>query len=359
MKHWQETHRVFDEIAALAAQGRCSALAMIVGLEGSAYRRPGAKLLVRDDGTMIGNVSGGCLENDVREVALKAMKNRRPQMPHYDTTGAEDVIWGMGVGCNGKVDILVVPFASADDVVQSIRDLLKGDLPFAISAVVAPRDKAGRLFVRGRGGTIGTTGAAVLDREIADGIARQLNARESAVFTCGEVRVFTEVLVPPPDVVIIGAGDDSIPLVRLATESGFRVTLVDHRKAYLTPERFPDAIRLVEARAEDPVRLPASANTLVVVKAHILVQDRAWVQRYASTPVPYIGLLGSRSRRDEILGSLTPEQRGRVYGPVGLDLGAEGPEQVAVSIVAELMAVRARRAPVHLRDRSKGIHAPP
>jgi xanthine dehydrogenase accessory factor len=357
MKHWQETYRVFEEIAKLAVAGRPSALAMIVRLEGSAYRQPGAKLLVRDDGTMIGNVSGGCLENDVREMGLKAMRSGAPQMPHYDTSGNEDIIWGMGVGCNGKVDILVIPFTAAGDVVQSVRDLLKGDEPFAISAVIAPRERAGRLLVSGRGGNLGTTGAAALDVEAAAGAARQLAQRKSGLYICGDVQIFTEVLLPPPDAVIIGAGDDSIPLVRLAADCGFRVTLVDHRPAFLTKERFPDAIRLVPARPEDVVRLPASANTLVVVKAHILVQDRAWVQRYASTPVPYIGLLGSRSRREEVLGSLTPEQRGRVYGPVGLDLGAEGPEQVAVSIAAELMAVWAKRAPGHLRDRKQSIHA--
>ncbi len=357
MKHWQETYRVFEEIARLSAEGRPSALAMIVRLEGSAYRQPGAKLLIRDDGTMIGNVSGGCLENDVREMGLKAMRTGAPQMPHYDTSGNEDIIWGMGVGCNGKVDILVIPFTAAGDVVQSVRDFLKGDEPFAISAVIAPRERAGRLLVSGRGGNIGTAGDAALDAEAAAGAARQLAGRKSGLHACGDVQVFTEVLLPPPDAVIIGAGDDSIPLVRLAAECGFRVTLVDHRPAFLTKDRFPDAIRLVQARPEDSVALPSSADTLVVVKAHILVQDRAWVGRFAATRVPYIGLLGSRSRREDIVSGLTPEQRSRVYGPVGLDLGAEGPEQVAVSIVAELMAAWSKRVPGHLRDRKQGIHA--
>ena len=357
MKHWQETHRVFEEIAALAAQGRASALAIIVRLEGSAYRQPGAKLLIRDDGTMIGNVSGGCLEGDVRERGLKAMRTGASQLPHYDTSGNADVIWGMGVGCNGKVDILVVPFTGETEVVRAVRELLKGDQPFALSAVISPSALAGRLLVTGPGRNAGTTGDAKLDREITDRAARQLGEKQSASFASSGAEVFTEVLLPPPGVVVVGAGDDSIPFVRLAAESGFRVTLVDHRPAFLTAERFPDAVRLVQARAEDPVDLPSNADTLVVVKAHILVQDRAWVQRFAATPVPYIGLLGSRSRREDILGGLTPDQRSRVYGPVGLDLGAEGPEQVAVSIVAELMAVWARRAPAHLRDRKQGIHA--
>ncbi len=334
MKYWQETYQVFSEMARLAAAGRNSALAEIIKLEGSAYRQPGAKLLVRDDGTMIGNVSGGCLENDVREIALDVMKTGKPRRVHYDTSGRDDIVWGMGVGCNGKVDILVQPAAGLRDVLQPVLKLLEGDRPFAL----AMRTDTGETSV----------------------VAENFQSLEKIgeIFpNIGKSEIYTEILQPPPHLVVCGAGDDAMPMVRLAAEAGFRVTVVDHRPAYLAPERFPGAWRRVQARPEEAAgQIPAGANTLVVVKSHILNNDKGWVNRFAAADVPYIGLLGARSRRDDILSDLNAEQRKRVYGPVGLDLGAQGPEQIAVSIVAELMAVWSKRKPQHLRDRAHPIH---
>ena len=334
-------------------------MAVIVRLEGSAYRQPGAKLLVRDDGTLVGNVSGGCLESDVREVGLKTMGGAAPKRLHYDTTGREDMVWGLGVGCGGKVDILVLSCAGPGitDVVEPVQRLLRGNEPFAMSTVVSGPG-AGRIAVHTRKGLLaGCTGHAELDRQVAAVAAEQLKAEKSVFHESGETGVFTEVLVPPPSLVICGAGDDTMPLVRLATDAGFRVTVVDHRPAFLTEERFPTAFNRVLARPEEaPAEIPSGRGTFAVVKTHVLVHDRGWVERFIAGGARYVGVLGSRSRREEIMSGLTPEQREAVYGPVGLDLGAEGPDQVAVSIVAELLAVCSGRKPQHLKDRKQPIH---
>lgn len=327
MKNWQETQIIFDEIARLRETGGRFALAVVVGLQGSAYRKPGAKLLVREDGSMIGNVSGGCLESDVTENALAAIRSGKPKPLHYDTGGGEDKVWGLGVGCGGKVDLLVLP-SSHDGfarVAGDVRRALRGDEAFSLSVALEGAD---------------VFGDCALGGEVA-----------------GATRVFTEQLEPPPRLIVCGAGENTRPLVRLATEAGFRVTMVDHRSAYLTKDRFPDAVALVHGRAED-VRFEheLGPGVFAAVMFHILAHDQAWVKRFAEGGLRYIGLLGSRSRREEVLSVLTDEQRSRVYGPIGLDLGAEGAEQIAVSIVAEMLAVRSGREPRHLRGRTKGIH---
>ena len=289
MKSWQETSAVFREMARLAEEGRRCALATITKVEGSAYRKPGAKLLVRDDGSLVGNVSGGCLEQDLRERALRVMSTGAPESVHYDTGSDESVVWGLGLGCNGKIDLHLEPGPTADmrDVVAA----LGGDQPFARTA-----------------------GA------------------------------FVETLPPPWQLVVIGGGDDSLPLVRLAATSGFRVTVVDHRSAYLSRDRFPEAWTAVQRRPEAGLQgLPQDPRTLVVVKNHHLQMDKAWAHAYIATPVPYVGLLGPKARRDEILKGITPADLPRIRGPVGVDIGAEGPEQIAVSTVAELLAVAGER----------------
>lgn len=334
MKTWQETARVYAEMARLLAAGQRCALATLVRLEGSSYRRPGAKLLIREDGALLGNVSGGCLENDLRERAQAVLRNGACELVHYDTGGDENVVWGLGLGCNGKLDIFVQPCPPGGDaaVAADLARRLDGHEAFALRT---------RLDQPGQGrisaGPPGDGPPGIVDD--ADG------------------QVFVETLEPPADLVVIGAGDDAVPLVRLAAEAGFRVTLVDHRSAYLRPELFPAARRLVTARAQGGLAdLPAHARTFVVVKNHAIGADKEWARLYAATPAPYIGLLGPKARRDDILASLPDEARPRAYGPIGLDLGAEGAEQIALSIVAEALAVHAGRAGGSLRARAAPIH---
>lgn len=334
MKTWQETARVFGEMAALLAAGRGCALATLVRLEGSSYRRPGAKLLIRDDGSLVGNVSGGCLEADLRERALALIRNGGTEQVHYDTGGDENVVWGLGLGCNGKIDIFVqaCPPGGQADLVDQVVRRLNGNEPFALRTCLDGAEAGGVAVGPPSDGAMGV----VMDRG---------------------GRTFLEVLEPPADFVVVGAGDDAVPLVRLSAEAGFRVTLVDHRPAYLQRDLFPQAHRLVQARAEDGLgALPAHGRTFVVVKNHAIAPDKAWALLYAAAPVPYIGLLGPKARRDDILASLPETARGRAYGPIGLDLGAEGAEQIAISIVAEALAVHAGRAGGSLRARAAPIH---
>ncbi len=360
MKHWQETSQIVGRVIELAEIGRRAAMATVVQIEGSAYRRPGAKLLVEESGATRGGVSGGCLEADVREIAMNVMREGRPRIRHYETGADDRTVWGLGLGCNGSVDIFVQPATSPDtlNVARSVRTLLAGDAPFAVSTLVrGPAAPLGRMLVTRDGPPAGSTGAPGLDREIARRAEALLEAGASKCYDIEPAGVFTEVHIPPPRLVICGAGDDAICLSAYASQVGFRVTVIDHRPAYLTRDRFPDAER-IERRAADGLEgLPLGPRTHLVVMTHSFAHDREWIRHLLRTDAPYIGLLGPRARKDEILDQIDAMGTDRLFAPVGLDLGADGPEQVAVSILAELLAVRAASAPHHLREKDGVIHA--
>ncbi|MBW7907960.1 MAG: XdhC family protein [Kiritimatiellae bacterium] len=337
MKSWQETTRVFTEIKRLFDAGESVALSTLVKIEGSSYRRPGAKLLIRADGSMLGQVSGGCLEVDLRERAQQMLETAAPPtLVHYDTGADDNTLWGLGLGCDGKLDAFLQrldPKRDAESITHVLKHLL-GLEAFAMrTALDGPHSGAIH------------TGPPTLGG--ASGIVANDGERE-----------FVDYLEPPPDLVVVGAGDDSIPLVALAAQAGFRVTVVDHRSAHLTHERFPDAQQRVQRRAEAGLAaLPQHGHTYVVIKNHAIAIDKAWAALFAETPVPYIGLMGPKSRREDILESLPDAVRPRIYGPAGLDVKAEGGEQIAVSIVAEMLAVHAGREGGFLRQRSGSIHA--
>ena len=374
MKHWQETSQIVGRVTELAAAGRRAALATVVRIVGSAYRRPGAKLLIEESGATQGGVSGGCLEADVREVAIAVMREGAPRLRHYETGGDDRTVWGLGLGCNGSVDIFIQPVTSGDtvDAARHVRTLLAGDAPFAVSTLVrGPSAVLGRMLVWADGPATGSTGSSALDRVIARRSEGLLAAGESECYEAEptgvnseSTEVFTEVHIPPPRLVICGAGDDAMPLAACASQVGFRVTIVDHRPAYLSAERFPGA-ECIDRRPDDGLDgLPVGPCTHLVVMTHSFAHDREWVRRLLRTDSPFIGLLGPRARRDEILEQIAAtgdrlgvKETNRLFAPVGLNLGADGPEQIAVSIVAELLAVGAASAPRHLREKEGVIHA--
>ncbi len=360
MKHWQETSRILRELARLAEQGRDAALATVIGTQGSAYRRPGAKMLIADDGEMYGSVSGGCLDADVREVALSVIRDGVPQLRHYDTTPDDQMPFGLGLGCGGAVDVFVQRAAAPDwaETARRIAPLLKGDVAFAISTTVRGAHGLGRSVIVEAGGSVtGTFGDPALDRIVSAHARDVIDGGVSEFHAVDGHLLFTDVLVPPPSLLVLGAGDDSRPLAAYATDVGFRVTVVDHRAALLRADHYPAETRLVEARPDSQLSdLPLGARTYAVVKMHSLALDRSWMKRLLNSPVPYIGLLGPRARTDAMLSELGAEDNDRVFGPVGLDLGGDGPEQIAVSIVAEVLAVMSGREPTHLRARMAAIH---
>lgn len=361
MKRWKETAQIFGRVHRLPAAGRRAALATVVRVQGSAYRRPGAKLLIEQDRQTMGSVSGGCLEADVSEVALQVLREGAARRLHYDTGADDRVIWGLGLGCAGSIDVFVQDATGEDalKVAERVCELVGGDKPFAVSTVVGGGGPVGRtLAVASDGNFTGSTAERALDLEIAREASRRIAGRDSQLHEVGPAEVFTEVLTPPPHLILFGANDDAIAICGYASDIGFRVTVVDHRPALLAADRFPGAAARVTLRPEEDARaLPLGPRTYAVVKTHSFAQDRDWARKLLDGGVPYVGLLGPRARTQEILRQIGAEAGDRVYGPVGLDLGAEGAEQVALAIVAELLAAHTSREPAHLREKESAIHA--
>lgn len=334
MSHWRESSAIVTALRDLAERGERCALATVVAIEGSSYRRPGAKLLVSESGATLGAVSGGCLEADVREIARAVLAGAAPRLQIYDSRRHDDIVWGLGLGCNGRVDVFVQPAVPGawSELLAPLAAALAGDEPFALATHLD--SGAVRLLGPGEPGA----GFADLDR-----------------------REFVETLSPPAHVVICGAGDDSLPLVRSAAMAGFRVTLVDHRPALLTAARFADAFALRLARPEaDDLELPPAGRSLAVVKMHSYLHDRDWARRLLAAGVPFVGLLGPRDRQERIRREIGAEGEPRLVGPVGLDLGGEGAEQIAISVVAQLLALDHGRAAAGVRtlaERALPIHA--
>jgi xanthine dehydrogenase accessory factor len=273
------------------------------------------------------------------------------------------------LGCNGEVDVLVTPTARAGvaEALERFQHMLSGDTAFAVVTLLGGPEAAdspldGRIFIPASifipaNGADDGAGDAELDDALRAAADAALAEGRSQLVELKGRRAFIEVFAPPPLLVLCGAADDAMPMVASAALVGFRVVVVDHRAAYLTTERCPAAWRLIEARPEDAAEaIPATDDTFVVLKTHNLVRDKAWARRFLTTPIAYLGLLGPRARCEEIADEAAADQRHRIFGPIGLDLGAEGPEQVGMAVVSELLAVRAGRAPGHLKDREAPIH---
>jgi len=332
-----ELSDLLDAAEALAARGEQMALATVVATRGSTYRRAGARLLIPAEGETIGNISGGCLEGDVARIGREVMASGIPRTVEFDMTADHDAVWGYGLGCNGAIELFVEPTAGA---LASIAALRTGQGACLVIPLTAPEVGSHRLE---------TDGAAAA--ALRDGTSR---VEEVA----GE-RLFYEPLLPPFRLLVCGAGHDAIPLVRQAAELGWRVVVVDVRAALLTPERFPGA---AEFAGPDPAAaadaLAPDKRTAAIVMSHNYLRDIGYLGSFLDRPLAYLGMLGPRGRTEQMLGEINrPEAMAQLHAPAGLDIGAEGPEEVAHAIIAEILAVIRGRSGGPLRDRRGPIHA--
>ena len=348
-------------------------LATIVEVEGNAYRRPGAKMLLDEEGTGIGSITAGCLENELIEASDGVLESERPELITYDLTGDDDV-WGLGVGCDGIIHVLLEPltetyrpavtaFAAGRHVgVLTVLDDDGGPLERGDRAYVSPDDRT--LDLPGDGDDATAWPATdLVDPAVtlaewgrADVVDLDIDDRH--------LRVFVDGLAAPPELLVFGTGHDVGPVVDLATKNDFRVTVVGFRGGVDLAERFPEADRTVTTSpgtlTED---LTITDETHAVVMTHNFIDDRLTVEALLDSPSPYIGLMGPHDRFQEMVEAFDESGRSlddgdldRIYTPIGLDLGGGSPYQIAHSIVAELLAVVNERTPKHLRDREGNIH---
>ncbi len=313
------------------------ALATLVSVEGSSYRRVGARLLVNQDGGGLGSISGGCLESDVIARVHEVLADGLAQVAVYNTTDENDLVWGTGTGCNGIVRILIERLLARPAWARTLR----GNL--------AAR-KTTRLGVVWQ-----STDAKFLGTHDLNDITGRLPA---------ESVVFEDEVAPPVRLLIFGAGDDAQPLAKLAKTLGWTVEVFDSRPAFATAARFPEANRVAVVRLADAASTPLDAATVAVVMTHRYREDVELLRALLPRELPYLGLLGPKKRAEKILAELTvdgftftEEMRARLHGPVGLDLGGDTPEAVALAMLAEIQAAFAGRDARPLRERNGPIHA--
>ena len=365
-----ELQEVLRAVEEGAARGERMALATIVGVSGSTYRREGARLLVPEHGRPVGTISGGCLEGDVRAAAAEVMAEGRARLIHFDLTADDEVVWGWGLGCNGVIDVFVEPADGAVHAAGTIRRAVDHHQALVAVTVVQLSEDGGvrlgaRLIVHADGTVDGSLGDPSIDRQARSEGLRALEDGRSGTLPLGEeIRAFFEVLVPPLRLIVCGAGHDAVPLVRFASGLGWKVEVVDDREQFLKPRRFPDADRFVKAEPGDAARRAGvDERTYVVVMSHNFLRDKDYLRSFLGSPAPYIGMLGPAARLERLLAELRregydpdPRDLEVVHGPAGLDLGGDGPEEVAWAIVGEVLAVAKGRRGGFLRDRGGPIH---
>jgi len=369
-----KTIQAIVELASAASVGEVLAMATVMKVRGSAYRRPGARMLVNAAGKSAGMISGGCLENDVRERAAVVMATGKPVLVTYDSTAPEDIVFGLGLGCNGIVQILIEPLTAGDEtgllafLTACVARRQMGRIATIFHSENAPLAARILRWPDGRLTSTCTDSAvtAALVHSLRENAARRNAVRNITLPDATTAGVLIETVAPPLPLTIFGAGDDAIPLAQMAKLLGWHVTVIDARPAYAAPGRFPtaDAVHCLR-----PEALPTSQQvvfppeSMIMIMTHNFTHDLALLRVLAPRSPRYIGILGPKSRTQRLLDDLaedgvtfSEETLARLHGPAGLDIGAETPEEIAVSIIGEMQAVLSQRQGGALRDRNAPIH---
>lgn len=351
-------------------------LATVVKVAGSAYRRPGARMLFDGQGRQAGFISGGCLEADLAERAGEVLATGHARTIVYDMRSPDDIVWGLGLGCNGEVSVLLErldPAAPAPYLARLAqwRERRTPGVLATVFHVEGPIAAAvgDRLTLEQASESFSAIPQGELVSAIRDDARGALAERESRIgrYVLGQSRVeaLIEFVGPPVSLAVFGAGSDARPLVRLAAQIGWEVTVLDNREAHARPDRFPEA-RAVRIAAFDELEreeLVFDSRSAAVVLTHHFLHDLKILRFLLHSPVPYVGLIGPRQRSENLLRELERQefradagQLERLHAPVGLDIGSESAEEIALSVVAEIQAVLGRRKGGFLRERQGPLH---
>ncbi|WP_121820121.1 XdhC family protein [Halostella salina] len=339
-------------------------LATIVDVEGNAYRRPGAKMLLDAGGTGVGSITAGCLEHELRSAADRIRESGRPELVTYDLMDDdEEDVWGLGVGCNGVIDVLLEPldatYRPAVDAFADGRDVA------VVTVLDADRDgfqRGDRAYYYPDTDRLERPDGSPAEGwpSVADPAADLAERGRSGTVTVADVELFVDGLAAPSELVVFGTGHDVGPVTELAAKNDFRVTVVGFRGGVDIAERFPAADRTVTTSpGQVGEELALDDRTHAVVMTHNFVDDRLTVETLLASDAPYVGLMGPNERFEEMLdefGEFDESDLASLYTPIGLDLGGGSPYQIAHSIVAEVLAVANDRSPRHLREREGHIH---
>ena len=371
MKEIKDIIYSFDEAQ---KQGKQTALATVVHVDGSSYRRPGARMLITEEGQLTGAISGGCLEGDALRKALLVMSQQRSMLVTYDTMDEDDAILGIGLGCNGIIQVLIEPINTADpnNPIRFLKTIAERRQKAALITLFSLNDKKDAqpgtcLLLRENEQAEGNT-SALNDILVKDGM--QVLAKGHSLFRNyisenQSLTAFIELIEPAVSLIIIGAGNDVIPLVAMAEILGWETTVIDGRPAYAKKERFSPSCQVLVSKPEKVLEQVATdQQTVFLLMTHNYNYDMAMLLQLLQNNVRYVGMLGPKKKLERILNEweeqgihLTKEQLASVHSPVGLDIGAETSEEIALSILSEIKAVLNGKQGLSLHSNTGTIHS--
>jgi xanthine dehydrogenase accessory factor len=343
-----------------------AALATVVHVEGSSYRRTGARMLIQDNGTWVGGISGGCLEGDALKRARLVMAQGKPTLVTYDTTDDDGYQIGVGLGCNGIISVLLAPIdPDVPSAIEQLRTCATGprqtNVLLSVLKSPSPNVPIGTVLRYDGPASLAAFGSDTLDADIQSFIKKGKSGTVTLNVPSGSMEVFVEVMRPVPHVVLMGQQYDVYPMVRLINELGWQATVVANPQK-VSQAMFSTANALVAPADFDQIAI--DDQTAFVLMAHDYNTDRANLPRALGTGAPYVGVLGPRVRTERMISELAAagtsvQETDRLHAPIGLDIGAASPEEIALSVMAEIRAalseregsfLRLRKAPIHERE---------
>ena len=318
-------------------------MATVVHVDGSSYRRPGARMLVDDEGFLTGAISGGCLEGDALRKAMHALSQQKTKLVTYDTSNEDDMSIGIQLGCAGVIQVLFEPINSS--LHYNPIELIRRSISKRQDAVLQLHDT----FIK----------------DMKEVLAARKSIFKSYVVEDKSITAFIEFMLPPISLVIVGAGNDAIPMMQIANTLGWDVRIVDGRNTHARPEKFQSACQVLVSKPEDVLeQLPIDDRTAFVMMTHNYNYDMAMLKALLSMDIPYIGMLGPKKKTDRMLKEiqdagvwLDDKILEKVHGPTGLELGAETPEEIALSITAEILSVMNGTHGGQLKKKTDVIHS--
>jgi xanthine/CO dehydrogenase XdhC/CoxF family maturation factor len=366
MKEFKSILTAFNKVNLAERQ---AALATVVKVRGSSYRSPGARMLITDDGKWVGSISGGCLEGDALRKARQVMTSGEPKTVTYDTREESNQNLGIGLGCNGVIDVLIEPITAHKNSILFFKQLVEKNQPAALATVFQGLSGIGEtLLITEDKGIVSQVSNSALSDLIVEDLKTVFNTRVSHAKTflvSGiEYEVFLELIQPSVSLLIFGGGFDARPVSQLAKSLGWSVEVTDECVAHIAPLFFPEADKLSLCQRDFIDRdFEITPFTACVLMSHNYEYDRDVLKKIIQTESPYIGILGPRKRFDKMLEEfkrdrfeLTDEQMQRIHSPIGLDIGAEAPDEIALAIVAEIQSKFSNRSGGFLKERSGPIH---
>jgi xanthine dehydrogenase accessory factor len=369
----KEIRDIIRESDLAGKAGKKTALATVVHVEGSSYRRPGARMLVSEDGQLTGAISGGCLEGDALRKALQVITENRTRLITYDTNDEDDAKLGLGLGCNGIIQVLIEPIDRSDilNPVELLRQALEKREPAVLVTLFNLSDKRkeqpGTCLLVKPDKILESSNVIHKDtliRNAKEVLADQRSCFKNYTVDNTAIIAFIEFIPVSTSIVIAGAGNDVMPLVQMSQLLGWDVTVVDGRNNLVKKERFPPGCQVLLTRPEDILKQVTIDNkTVFVLMTHNYNYDLHMIKELISRNAVYIGLLGPRTKRERIIEELeqngmklTTAQLASIHGPVGLDIGAETAEEIALSILAEIKGILTGREGTPLKKRTDPIH---